>query len=190
MGCARTVLHIPIWKALRSSRPSARNSLCSPRFMPARPARPPAPPQTLHLTPQQKQQLLLQRQAHLTLMRRICQQRQQLNMQARTGVLPIWHSVAAWCSLADIASWTGSRPHPIPPPTHLSLLHAHCLRRSLPTLPTQQAMSLMLLGQQGAAAAAAGPSSGDQGAAAPNSPTAKLATVLKLVKVSLGAAPC
>jgi len=51
-------------------------------------------------------------------------------------------------------------------------------------------MSLMLLGQQGAAAAAAGPSSGDQGAAAPNSPTAKLATVLKLVKVSLGAAPC
>ena len=38
--------------------------------------------QTLHLMPQQKQQLLLQREAHLALMRRIYQQRQQLNMQA------------------------------------------------------------------------------------------------------------
>ena len=45
----------------------------------------PSPLQTLHLTPQQKQQLLLQRQAHLTLMRRIYQQRQQLNMQVRAG---------------------------------------------------------------------------------------------------------
>lgn len=52
----------------------------SPLSCPA--ARP--PPQTLHLTPQQKQQLLLQREAHLALMRRIYQQRQQLNMQARS----------------------------------------------------------------------------------------------------------
>lgn len=35
----------------------------------------------LHLTSEQRQQLLLQRSAHLALMRRIYQQRQQLNMQ-------------------------------------------------------------------------------------------------------------
>jgi hypothetical protein len=38
--------------------------------------------QELCLTQQQRQQLLLQRTAHLALMRRIYQQRQQLNMQA------------------------------------------------------------------------------------------------------------
>lgn len=35
----------------------------------------------LHLTAEQRQQLLLQRTAHLALMRRIYRQRQQLNMQ-------------------------------------------------------------------------------------------------------------
>lgn len=137
---------------------------------------PPAPAQTLHLTPQQKQQLLLQRQAHLTLMRRIYQQRQQLNMQASDG-LPCM----AWLA----AAWEGSRP----PRLHSSVL---CLYHSLPSssLPHpshKQAMSLMLLGQQGAAAAAAAPSTSDNGAAAPNSQTSKLATVLKLVKVRQGA---
>ncbi|EFN54510.1 hypothetical protein CHLNCDRAFT_135224 [Chlorella variabilis] len=43
--------------------------------------------QVLQLTPEQKQQLMLQRSAHLALMRRIYQQRQQLNMQAMSLML-------------------------------------------------------------------------------------------------------
>lgn len=43
--------------------------------------------QVLHLTAEQRQQLLLQRTAHLALMRRIYRQRQQLNMQAMSLML-------------------------------------------------------------------------------------------------------
>lgn len=65
----------------------------------------------LHLTPEQKQQVLLQRTAHLSLMRRIYQQRQQLNMQAGGG----WeasdacgHMQINCCSLPDMWGWVAT----------------------------------------------------------------------------------
>ncbi|KAL4421497.1 hypothetical protein ABPG75_010788 [Micractinium tetrahymenae] len=67
--------------------------------------------QVLHLTAEQRQQLLLQRTAHLTLMRRIYQQRQQLNMQAMSLMLLPGGGAAtgAAASTADSRATSGAQ---------------------------------------------------------------------------------